>query len=227
MKTVPELLSLVKFLTDLKIKEKGSKPSVVAKARKAVSSIQMKDHEDAGVYVARGQRLWEEEKAVTTNHTSLEMVIHHMIDGLKSTYNSIIERWQLDEITNGDITSTPKSIEELANVLTNYEQRSRKYTPSKPGNPNNFVTTDQDNRKFIGRRGCVTCHKAGRDSNHDYKSCVHSIKWRKKNNEKKILVTGKRRGQEDDDSKLKSTIIILHPTVRSKQQDVITTEFNS
>ena len=46
------------------MKERGSKPSVIAKARKAVSSIQQKDHEDAGMYVARMQRLWSEVPAV-------------------------------------------------------------------------------------------------------------------------------------------------------------------
>ena len=101
IKTVPELLTFIKYISELKTKERGSKPSVVAKARKAVSSVQQKDHEDAGMYVARGQRLWSDEKAVSAAHTPLDMVIQHLIDGLRNSYNPIIEHWQLEEINEG------------------------------------------------------------------------------------------------------------------------------
>ena len=75
-------------------------------------------------------------------------------------------------------------------MLTNFEQRSRKLVPSKSGNgPNNFLTDLELNRgrdqsRFAGKRGCITCSKAGRDPGHDYKTCKHSIKWRKENEEK-------------------------------------------
>ena len=90
LKTVPELLSVIKFITDMKIKEKGSKSSVVAKARKSISSIQQKDYEDGATYVTRMQKLWEDEKSITTAYTSKDMVIEHLKDGLRPTYNSLI-----------------------------------------------------------------------------------------------------------------------------------------
>ena len=56
MKSVPELVNFVKFIKELKVNEKGSKVSVIAKARKAISSIQQHDFEDGNTYVARAQR---------------------------------------------------------------------------------------------------------------------------------------------------------------------------
>jgi hypothetical protein len=200
MKSVPELMSFVKFLKELKVKEKGGKQSVIAKARKAISSIQQFDHEDGNSYVARGQRLLDTEKALTTSHTSTAMMIEYLKDGLKPTYNSLIERWQLDEITGDDESTMPKSLNEFALVLTNYEQRSRKFTSQKQG-PNNFVT-EQRQPKSRKDRGCVTCAIAGRDSNHDHKVCKRAIKWRERNNkkDKQLLTTikGKRKAEDSE-----------------------------
>ena len=93
--------------------------------------------------------------------------------GIRPTYNSLIEHWQLEEITNSDESSMPTTLEDLASVLTNYEQSSRKHTPLKPGNPHNFVTDDDYGRSNNNRgkgknggnkRGCITCSIAGIDS---------------------------------------------------------------
>jgi hypothetical protein len=128
------------------------------------------------------------------------MMIEYLKDGLKPTYNSLIERWQLDEITGDDESTMPKSLNEFALVLTNYEQRSRKFTSQKQG-PNNFVT-EQRQPKSRKDRGCVTCAIAGRDSNHDHKVCKHAIKWRERNNkkDKQLLTTikGKRKAEDSE-----------------------------
>jgi hypothetical protein len=140
------------------------------------------------------------EKALTASHTSTAMMIEYLKDGLKPTYNSLIERWQLDEITGDDESTMPKSLNEFALVLTNYEQRSRKFTSQKQG-PNNFIT-DQRQPKSRRDRGCVTCALAGRDPNHDYKSCKHAIKWRDRNRKEKQLlatVSGKRKNENSED----------------------------
>ena len=212
LKTVPELMSVVKFITEMKIKEKGSKSSVVAKARKAISSIQQKDYEDGATYVTRMQKLWEDEKSITTAYTSKDMVIEHLKDGLRPTYNSLIEHWQIQEITssiNDESNSMPTNLEEFASVLTNYEQRSRKLSSIKPGsgNPNNFVIdNDTTNNRGKGkhRRGCITCSIAGRDANHDFKTCTHSIKWRSEK-EKKLLLTEKRKNVDREETPTTST----------------------
>lgn len=194
LKTVPELLSFVKHIQDIKIKEKGSKQSVIAKARKAIASMQQFDYEDGNSYVARGQRLSDAEKAITTNFTPVNMVIEYLKDGLKPTYSSLIEKWQLDEITGDeDANPLPTTLDELSLVLTNFEQRSRKFSHQKSG-PNNFATDiDRSNnsgskRKKGKDKGCITCSIAGRDSDHDFKTCKHSIKWREQN-KKKVLTT--------------------------------------
>ena len=96
----------------------------------------------------------------------------------------------------------PTNLEEFASVLTNYEQRSRKLSSIKPGsgNPNNFVIdNDTTNNRGKGkhRKGCITCSIAGRDANHDFKTCNHSIKWRSEK-EKKLLLTDKRKTREEN-----------------------------
>ena len=134
---------------------------------------------------------------MSRNVTLTDMVIEHLKDGLRPTYHSLVESWDLEEI-NGKESSVPTTLEGFSTVITNFEQRSRKFNPAKPGvNRNNFLSQGGE-RDTSKAKGCITCSIAGRDPNHDFKSCRHSIKWRQKNGKiKNNLVTEKKRGRDE------------------------------
>ena len=56
LKTVQQLIEFVGLIKSIKLKEKGSKASVVAKARKAIASIKQFDDENGAAYVVRAMK---------------------------------------------------------------------------------------------------------------------------------------------------------------------------
>ena len=75
------MIEFVGLIKSIKLKEKGSKASVVAKARKAIASIRQSDDENGALYVVRAMKLMESEASVTNNVTPIDMVIEHLKDG--------------------------------------------------------------------------------------------------------------------------------------------------
>ena len=114
MKTAPELLSFVKRVEDAKVKERGSKQSAIAKARRATSSTQRLDYEDGSAHVARGQRLSDAEKAIAASFAPISVAIERLKDGLKPTYSSLVEKRQLDEVAGDDDESPSPTIAGVA-----------------------------------------------------------------------------------------------------------------
>ena len=119
----------------------------------------------------------------------------------------------------------PTTLDDFSLVLTNYEQRSREFTSSKSG-PSNFATdsgrrNDNSPKRNKGKdKGCITCSIAGRDSDHDFKTCKHSIKWREQNKKKALATVVDKRAKSDGKTKKSKRVRIEEPMSDVESSDV-------
>ena len=147
--------------------------------RKSISSLRQFDDESSALFVVRAARLMEQEKRLTNNPTAEAEAVGHVINGLKPSYSLLISSWALDEARGNSDAGGPDSLAGLSRALFKFESNSKLFKRGTDrGNPSNFTINDKGPKP--GTMRCFTCENAGKDANHDFKTCKHAKKWREK-----------------------------------------------
>ena len=186
--SIPQAKEFIKFVKRFKVEEKGAKRSTILEIKKAMVNARQLDYEDAAQYIVRMNRLKSQEAELVANPTPEQEFVGLIINGLRSGYNPLTNSWALDEI-RGDVENAgPTTIEELSTALRKFESSKPFRGATKTQSPSNFLTDqprgNSPNKRVRGKLKCFTCDLAGRKSNHDFRSCKHSIKWRDANSKR-------------------------------------------
>ena len=182
--------------------------------KKLTTNAEQRDEEDSSQRLSRLNKLRAQKKELTLTPMPEDEHVGILIGGLRAGYNVLTNSWALDEVRGDAENGGPSTLDELSSALRKFESNRSFKASTKPQSPSNFATHVGNRSNPSGGRvknkselKCFSCAIAGRDSNHDFKECKHSQRWRKENgkdkgNDREItLVTSKkkRKIQDDDD----------------------------
>ena len=98
IKDIEGVKSFLKFLRKMKKDERGTPRGAALDAQKMITNLRQFDDENGAQYIARATKLTQQEKELSSSHTSESEVVGFAIRGLKAGYNPLTHSWALDAV---------------------------------------------------------------------------------------------------------------------------------